>query len=571
MRASQAAITTLKETPAEAEIISHQLMLRAGMLRKLASGLYTWSPVGFRVLKKVEQIIREEMDRAGALEMLMPAVQPAELWQESGRWEQYGAELLRVQDRHARDFCIGPTHEEVITDFARRELKSYRQLPVCYYQIQTKFRDEIRPRFGVMRAREFIMKDAYSYHLTDTSLRETYQTMFDAYSRILERMGLHYRAVEADTGAIGGSHSHEFHVLADSGEDAIAYADNGDYAANVEMAPTFPSDQPRPQPSQTLTPIATPETKTIEAVSAFLNIEPAQTAKTLLVKGETHPAVALVMRGDHKLNEVKVGKHPLVAEPVTLVEPETVSALLDCPVGFVGPQGLAEKDIPVIADYAAAELADFVCGANKTDTHLQGVNWGRDLPEPQTADLREVNPGDPAPENQGKLAICRGIEVGHVFELGDKYTRAMDCHVLDEHGKPHTPLMGCYGVGVSRIVAAAIEQNFDDRGIIWPEPIAPYSVVIVPIAANKNAAVAEKAEQIYQDLSTRGVDVILDDRGLRPGVAFADWELLGIPRRVVVSPKAMEAGTLEVRARRNENAEQIKPEQLLAWLGIESA
>ena len=543
-------------------------MLRAGMLRKLASGLYTWSPVGFRVLKKVEQIIREEMDRAGALEMLMPAVQPAELWQESGRWEQYGDELLRVRDRHQREFCIGPTHEEVITDFARRELKSYRQLPICYYQIQTKFRDEIRPRFGVMRAREFIMKDAYSYHLTDTSLRETYQAMFDAYCRILDRMGLTYRAVEADTGAIGGSYSHEFHVLADSGEDAIAYAENGDYAANVEMAPTFPSQQPRPQPSQELTPVATPNTKTIEAVSAFLNIQPAQTAKTLLVKGETHPVVALVIRGDHKFNEVKVGKHPLVAEPVTFLEPEKISSLLDCPVGFVGPRGLAEKDIPVIADYAAAELSDFVCGANQIDTHLQGVNWGRDLPEPQTADLREVVAGDPAPNGQGKLAICRGIEVGHVFELGDKYTRAMDCHVLDEHGKPHTPLMGCYGVGVSRIVAAAIEQNFDDRGIIWPEPIAPYSVVIVPIAANKNPNVADEAEKIYQDLKARGVDVILDDRGLRPGVAFADWELLGIPNRVVVSPKGLKAGTLEVRKRRAEHAEQIPPEQLNAWLGL---
>lgn len=568
MRASQAAIHTLKETPAEAEIISHQLMLRAGMIRKLASGLYSWSPIGFRVLKKVEQIIREEMDRAGALEMLMPAVQPAELWQESGRWSEYGAELLRLQDRHQRDFCIGPTHEEVITDFARRELKSYRQLPVCYYQIQTKFRDEIRPRFGVMRAREFIMKDAYSYHLDGDSLRQTYQAMFDAYERILTRIGLTFRAVEADSGAIGGNYSHEFHVLADSGEDAIAYTEQGDYAANVEMAPTFPPQSPRPEPSQTLETIATPDTRTIDQVSEFLAVPPKQTLKTLLVKGTETDLVALVLRGDHSINEIKATKHPAVAEPITLADPDTIEDVLGCQVGFIGPQGLADKGIPVIADFAAAALSDFVCGANQNDTHLKGVNWGRDLPEPTQADLREAMAGDPAPNNQGTLSICRGIEVGHVFELGDKYTQAMDCHVLDEHGKPHVPLMGCYGVGVSRIVAAAIEQNHDDQGIIWPGAIAPYSVVIVPIAANKNAAVAEQAEQIYQDLLAKGVDVILDDRGMRPGVAFADWELLGIPRRVVVSPKALEKGELEVRARDAESAEQITPEQLTDWLGL---
>ncbi|MDG4867351.1 proline--tRNA ligase [Guyparkeria sp. 1SP6A2] len=563
MRASQFAITTMKETPAEAEIVSHQLMLRAGMLKKLASGLYTWSPLGLRVLRRVEGIIREEMDAAGGLELLMPAVQPAELWEESGRWQQYGPELLRMTDRHGRDFCFGPTHEEVITDYARRELKSYRQLPVNFYQIQTKFRDEIRPRFGVMRAREFIMKDAYSFHADGDSLKQTYQVMYAAYGRILDRMGLAWRAVVADTGSIGGNASHEFHVLADSGEDEIAYAVNGDYAANVEMAPTFPADAPRPAPGAQRAEVATPDARRIEEVATQLGVPAHQTVKTLLVVGTEAPAVALVVRGDHSLNEIKATKHPAVADPLTFVDEAKVPALTGASVGSIGPVDL---EIPVVADHAATQLADFVCGANRDGYHLTGVNWGRDLPEPQTADLREVIAGDPAPANQGELAICRGIEVGHVFQLGDKYSQAMGCEVLGEDGKPLTPLMGCYGVGVSRIVAAAIEQNNDERGIIWPTPIAPFSIAIVPIGANKNAAVSEKADELYAQLRRRGVEVILDDRGMRPGAAFADWELIGVPLRVVISPRGLESGQLEVRRRDAAESEDIPADTLFDWV-----
>ncbi len=563
MRASQFAINTMKETPAEAEIASHQLMLRAGMLKRLASGLYTWSPLGLRVLRRVEAIIRQEMDAAGALEVLMPAVQPAELWEESGRWQQYGPELLRLTDRHGREFCFGPTHEEVITDYARRELKSYRQLPVCFYQIQTKFRDEIRPRFGVMRAREFIMKDAYSFHADSRSLGETYEIMYSAYGRILDRMGLAWRAVVADTGSIGGNASHEFHVLADSGEDEIAYATNGDYAANVEMAPTFPADAPPPSPGETMTEVATPGARSIEEVAMQLAISPERTVKTLLVVGTEAPAVALIIRGDHTLNEIKAAKHPAIADPLTFVDEKRAPEITGAPVGSIGPVGL---DIPVIADYAAAALSDFVCGANRDGHHLTGVNWGRDLPEPDSADLREVVEGDPAPGGQGTLAICRGIEVGHVFQLGDKYSQAMNCEVLGEDGKPLVPLMGCYGVGVSRIVAAAIEQNFDDRGIIWPQPIAPFTLAIVPIGANKDATVMEKAEALHDDLRARGIDVILDDRGLRPGAAFADWELIGVPLRVVVSPRGLEAGQYEVRRRDAAESEDVPAEGLLDWI-----
>ncbi len=568
MRASQFAINTMKETPAEAEIVSHQLMLRAGMIRKLASGLYTWSPLGLKVLRRVEAIVREEMDAAGALELLMPAVQPAELWEESGRWQQYGPELLRLADRHGRDFCFGPTHEEVITDYARRELKSYRQLPVNFYQIQTKFRDEIRPRFGVMRAREFVMKDAYSFHADAKSLEQTYQLMYTAYSRILERLGLAWRAVVADTGSIGGNASHEFHVLADSGEDAIAYAVEGDYAANVEMAPTFPVDDPRPEPAETMTEVATPNARTIEEVAATLDLPAARTVKTLLVAGTETPAVALVLRGDHALNEIKATKHPAIAEPLAFIDEAEAPGLTGASVGSIGPVGL---DIPVIVDFAAAALADFACGANRNGYHLTGVNWGRDLPEPETADLRDAVAGDPAPNGQGKLDICRGIEVGHVFQLGDKYSRAMNCEVLGEDGKPITPLMGCYGIGVSRIVAAAIEQNNDERGIRWPLPIAPFTVAIVPIGANKDENVMARAEAIHGDLRARGIEVILDDRGLRPGAAFADWELIGIPLRVVVSPRGLAAGQIEVRRRDAEASEDIAADDLFDWIDAQLA
>jgi len=567
MLASQFAINTMKETPAEAEIVSHQLMLRAGMLKKLASGLYTWSPLGLKVLRRVETIVREEMDAAGALELLMPAVQPAELWEESGRWQQYGPELLRLTDRHGRDFCFGPTHEEVITDYARRELKSYRQLPVNFYQIQTKFRDEIRPRFGVMRAREFVMKDAYSFHADAESLSQTYELMYTAYSRILERMGLAWRAVVADTGSIGGNASHEFHVLADSGEDAIAYAVDGDYAANVEMAPTFPASEPRPEPTEAMSEVATPKARTIADVAAALDVPAARTVKTLLVKGSESPAVALVLRGDHALNEIKAIKHPAIAEPLAFVDEDEAARLTGASVGSIGPVGL---DIPVIADHAAAALSDFVCGANRDGYHLSGVNWGRDLPEPEATDLRDAIAGDPAPDNQGKLDICRGIEVGHVFQLGDKYSRAMNCEVLGEDGKPITPLMGCYGIGVSRIVAAAIEQNFDERGIRWPQPIAPFTVAIVPIGANKDEAVMERARQIHADLRARGIEVILDDRGMRPGAAFADWELIGIPLRVVVSPRGLAAGQLEVRRRDAAESEDIPADGLNDWIDAQT-
>ncbi|MFO7808915.1 proline--tRNA ligase [Guyparkeria sp.] len=568
MRASHFAINTMKETPAEAEIVSHQLMLRAGMLKKLASGLYTWSPLGLKVLRRVEAIVREEMDGAGALELLMPAVQPAELWEESGRWQQYGPELLRLTDRHGRDFCFGPTHEEVITDYARRELKSYRQLPVNFYQIQTKFRDEIRPRFGVMRSREFVMKDAYSFHADAESLGQTYQLMYTAYSRILDRLGLAWRAVVADTGSIGGNASHEFHVLADSGEDAIAYAVNGDYAANVEMAPTFPVNQPRPEPGETLAEVATPNARTIEDVAIALTLPASRTVKTLLVTGTESPAVALVLRGDHSLNEIKATKHPAIAEPLTFADEAEAPKLTGAAVGSIGPVGL---DIPVIADHAAAALSDFACGANKNGYHLTGVNWARDLPEPETADLRDAVAGDPAPDNQGRLDICRGIEVGHVFQLGDKYSQAMNCEVLGENGKPITPLMGCYGIGVSRIVAAAIEQNHDERGIRWPQPIAPFTVVIVPIGANKDASVMECAESLYADLRARGIETILDDRGMRPGAAFADWELIGIPLRVVVSPRGLAAGQFEVRRRDAEANEDIAADGLFDWLDAQLA
>jgi prolyl-tRNA synthetase len=546
MRLSKLPLTTFKETPAEAEIISHQLMLRASLIRRLASGLFTWLPIGLRVLRKVENIIREEMDRAGAFELLMPTVQPAELWRETGRWDRYGNLLLRMRDRHDREFCLGPTHEEVITDIARRELKSYRQLPVNYYQIQTKFRDEIRPRFGVMRAREFIMKDAYSFHIDQASLDETYQRMADAYSRIFTRLGLHFRPVEADSGEIGGARSQEFHVLADSGEDAIAYCEASGFAANVELAPALAPTEPRPPATTDLATVQTPSIRTIDDVAAFLSIEPTQCLKTLIVVGETDDLVALVVRGDHELNALKAEKLSGIAAPLQMATPEQIEAAVGCPPGFIGPLGLT---IPVYADHSAAHAADFVCGANQIDAHLSGVNWGRDLPEPEAVDIRNVVSGDPSP-NGGTLAIARGVEVGHIFQLGDKYSRSMNANVLDNNGREVSMLMGCYGIGVTRIVAAAIEQNHDENGIAWPEPMSPFDVTILLLNPKKSPAVSEAAEALLLELEASAIDVLLDDRDARPGVKFADADLLGIPHRIVIGERGLREGNIEYKHRK---------------------
>ena len=547
MRASQILIATLKETPADAEVISHQLMLRAGLIRRLASGLYTWLPMGLKVLRKVEAIVREEMVRAGAQELLMPAVQPAELWQESKRWEKYGPELLRMTDRHQREFCYGPTHEEVITDLVRQEIRSYKQLPITFYQIQTKFRDEIRPRFGVMRAREFLMKDAYSFHLNHESLQQTYDDMFTAYNRIFDRIGLNFRPVQADTGSIGGEQSHEFHVLASSGEDDIAFSDKSDYAANVELAEALAPAGVRPAPSAEMTTVDTPKQHTIEEVCQFLSISADTCLKTLLVEGtEEGSVVALVLRGDHELNEIKAEKHPAVAEPLTFATPEQVLTHCGANIGSIGPVGLT---IPVIVDRAAAHVADFVCGGNEDKKHLIGVNWERDLAEPETADLRNVVVGDASPDGQGTLDIARGIEVGHIFQLGDNYSKKLNANVLAETGKSQILTMGCYGIGVSRVVAATIEQNHDDRGIVWPLAIAPYQVVLVPMNAHKSIRVREAAEEIYKQLLDAGVDVLIDDRGLRPGVSFADMELMGIPHRLVLGERGLDAGMIEYKRR----------------------
>jgi len=555
MRTSQTLISTLKETPSDAEIVSHRLMLRAGMIKKLASGLYTWMPMGLKVLRKVEHIAREEMNAAGAIELSMPVVQPAELWQESGRWAQYGPELLRMHDRHNRDFCLGPTHEEVITDIARNELASYKQLPINFYQIQTKFRDEIRPRFGVMRAREFIMKDAYSFHIDQASLEETYWVMHRAYCNIFDRLGLHYRPVEADTGSIGGSHSHEFHVLADSGEDAIAFSNGSDFAANVELAEAVAPAAQRPAPTQTLAEIETPNTKTIEELATNHGIAATQSVKTLFVAGEDEGTwVALVLRGDHRLNEIKAEKHPLVRSPLVMAEEKDVQALCGAGFGSLGPVGL---NVPVIADRSAAVMADFVCGANKTGIHYTGVNWDRDAQISDVADLREVVEGDLSPDGKGTIEIKRGIEVGHIFQLGRKYSEAMNAQVLDANGKSQTMSMGCYGIGISRIVAAAIEQNYDDKGIIWPDAMAPYQVAIVPLNMQKSQAVAEAAEALYQALIDAGVDALLDDRNERPGIKFADMELIGIPHRLVIGDRSLEQGVIEYKHRCAETTEEI--------------
>ena len=562
MRFSEFSLTTLKEVPAEAEIVSHQLMLRAGLIRRLASGLFTWMPLGLRILRKVEAVVREEMDRAGALELLMPAVQPAELWQESGRWDKYGPLLLRMQDRHHRDYCFGPTHEEVITDVARKELRSYKQLPVNFYQIQTKFRDEIRPRFGVMRSREFIMKDAYSFDIDEAGLEASYQKMHAAYTAIFERLGLTFRVVDADSGEIGGSKSQEFHVLADSGEDAIAYCDDDNYAANIESAATLPPDGERASATEALTKVKTPGARSIDALCDSLAVTPQQTLKTLIVEGVEGP-IALALRGDHELNAVKAQKIPGVASPLTMADAESIRKVTGCEPGFAGPVGL---DIPVFYDHATANMVDFVCGANESDTHYTGTNIGRDIEAVPTVDIRNVVSGDPTPGGNGTLSITRGIEVGHIFQLGDKYSRAMNANVQDSDGKDSVMSMGCYGIGITRIVGAAIEQNHDDNGIIWPAPLAPFDVVLVPINMHRSETVREAAEALYEELQNAGLDVLFDDRNTRPGVMFADAELIGVPHRLVISERGLKANELEYRHRRDEESRNLNREVALNLL-----
>ncbi len=555
MRISQFLLTTLREAPADAEIVSHRLMLRAGMIRQIASGIYTWLPLGLRVLRKVEDIVREEMDRAGAQELLMSGVQPAELWQESGRWDQYGPELLRLEDRHKREFCLGPTHEEIITDLVRREIRSYKQLPANFYQIQTKFRDEIRPRFGIMRAREFLMKDAYSFHLTEASLQETYNQMYATYARIFDRFGLKYRAVMADTGNIGGSASHEFHVLADSGEDVIVYTENGSYAANMEMAEAPIPKAKAEAPTQELQTVDTPGQHSIEDVCKFLKIKPAQCLKTLVVKGVNDTLVALVLRGDHELNRVKAEKLEAVATPLTFASNEEIMKLTSCGVGSLGPVKL---DMTLIADHSALVMSDFTCGANSDGKHLTGVNWSRDLPLPQAADIRNIVEGEPAPDGSGPVKLARGIEVGHIFQLGKKYSEAMKATCLDENGNSVILTMGCYGIGVSRIVAAAIEQNHDDRGIIWPVNIAPFQVSLIPINMYKSERLRTAVTKLYDELTDAGIEILLDDRRERPGVMFADAELIGIPYRLTFSEKGLDSGTIEYKARTDPDNTDIK-------------
>lgn len=560
MRASQLHLATLKETPADAEVVSHQLMLRAGMIRKLASGLYTWLPLGLRTLRKVERIVREEMDRAGAQELLMPSIQPGELWQESGRWEQYGPELLRVKDRHHRDFCVGPTHEEVITDLVRRELNSYKQLPVTFYQVQTKFRDEIRPRFGVMRGREFIMKDAYSFHLDQTSLEATYQTMFEAYSRIFTRLGLNFRPVIADTGSIGGEASHEFHVLAQSGEDAIVFSTESDYAANMEKAEALAPSTERAAPTKEMVQVDTPNSRTIEELVSNHNVPVTSTVKTLLVHGVEGGLVALLVRGDHELNEIKAAHLSEVADPLVMASDDEVRDAVGAGFGSLGPVGLK---LPIIADRSVAVMSDFAAGANVDGKHLFGINWERDLPLPKVADIRNVVEGDASPDGKGTLSIARGIEVGHIFQLGDKYSKALNATVLNDQGQASIMTMGCYGIGISRVVAAAIEQNNDASGIIWPEALAPFTVAIVPMNAHRSERVREASEALYQQLIAAGFDVLLDDRDLRPGNKFADLELVGIPHRIVVGDRGLDQGALEYKGRRDE-APTMVPEQDIA-------
>ena len=564
MRASQLQISTLKETPADAEIVSHQLMLRAGMIRRLTSGLYTWLPVGVRTLRKVERIVREEMDRAGAQEVLMPAVQPAELWQESGRWDEYGPELLRLKDRHQRDYCVGPTHEEVITDLVRREISSYKQLPTNFYQIQTKFRDEIRPRFGVMRSREFIMKDAYSFDSDEAGLKASYQRMYDAYVRIFTRLGLDFRPVLADNGSIGGTGSHEFHVLADSGEDAVVFSTGSDYAANIEKAEALPpKGAERAAPKETMRQVPTPGVRTIAALVEGFDLPIEKTVKTLIVHAADGGLIALMVRGDHQLNEIKAENLDAVAAPLTMASEEEIRAAIGAGPGSLGPVNLP---LPLIIDHSVALMSDFGAGANIDDHHLFGINWERDLPLPQVADLRNVVEGDPSPDGQGTLSITRGIEVGHVFQLGQKYSKAMNATVLDDNGQPTTVWMGCYGIGITRVVAAAIEQNHDAGGIIWPDAIAPFQLAIVPMNAHKSDRVRETADKLYQELTDAGIDVLLDDRDLRPGVKFADQELMGIPHRLVIGDRGLDKGELEYKGRRDSEVTMVALDELRAFL-----
>ena len=564
MRLSQFHLATVKEVPADAEIVSHRLMLRAGMIRKLAAGLYTWSPLGLRVMRKVEAVVREEMDRAGAIEILMPTIQPKELWEESGRWEKFGDQLLKIKDRKEQEFCYAPTAEEVITDFARNELKSYKQLPVNFYQIQTKFRDEIRPRFGVMRAREFLMKDAYSFHLSQESLAETYEAMYQAYSRIFTRLGLKFRAVQADTGAIGGNASHEFQVLADSGEDAIVFSDGSDYAANIEKAEALAPAISRPAPTAALQRVDTPRVRTVDDVVAHFGITADRVLKTVLVRGKDG-LVALCLRGDHEINEVKASKLAELPDESVLASEEEILAATGTRPGFIGPVGLPDS-IPVIVDRSAAVLADFVCGGNANDTHYTGANWDRDARITRVEDIRQVVAGDPSPDGHGTLHMARGIEVGHVFQLGKKYAEALEATVLDDQGKKQVMSMGCYGIGVSRIVAAAIEQRHDDAGIIWPEPMAPWRVAVCVINPKNSPDVDAAAESLYNELVARRIETVWDDRGLRPGAMFADMELLGIPHRVVVSERGLTAGTLEYRARDAAESRAITRDELFELL-----
>ncbi len=563
METAQRLLATQRQIPADAETVSHQLMLRAGLIRQLASGVYTWLPTGLKVLRKVEKIVREEMDAASAQELLMPGVQPAELWQETGRWDQFGPELLRFTDRHDRGFCLGPTHEEVITDLVRGEIRSYKQLPAIFYQIQTKFRDEIRPRFGVMRAREFIMKDAYSFHLDEQSLQETYKVMYRTYENIFDRLGLEYRAVVADSGNIGGDTSHEFHVLAESGEDQIVFTENGKFAANIEMVATQPPSDNRPSPKATMEKIATPGQHSISEVSAFFNVAEEKTLKTLIVHGEDDSLIGLVLRGDHELNKVKAERLDKVRTPLKFASAELISKKLKCDIGSIGPVDL---NIPVYGDSSTSVMSDFICGANENDFHYKGVNWDRDLPEPEFVDLRNIAEGETAPEENGPISIARGIEVGHIFQLGTKYSNSMKVSCLDENGKSITLIMGCYGIGVSRIVAAAIEQNHDDRGIIWPESIAPYDLAIVPINMHKSKRLTDSVMALYQQAKAEGFDVLLDNRKERPGVMFADMELLGIPHRIVLSDKALDAGTVEYKGRRDDESIDIPRDDILSYI-----
>ena len=563
MRISKLFIPTLREAPADAEIISHQLMLRAGLVRQTAAGIYSWLPLGLRVLRKIENIVRQEMDRAGALEVSMPSVQPAELWQESGRWDQYGPELLRIRDRHRREFCLGPTHEEIITDLIRDEIRSYKQLPANFYQIQTKFRDEVRPRFGIMRAREFLMKDAYSFHLDEACLQRTYEQMYQTYVRIFERLGLEFRAVLADSGSIGGNTSHEFHVLAESGEDRIAFSSEGDFAANVELVAAPSEHTERPAAAEQMSCVDTPGSHSIEQVSEFFHVSPGQCAKTLIVEGVDDSLVALVLRGDHELNAVKAGKLSQVAKPFRFAGDQRIRAVLGCDPGSIGP---VDAGITVIADHSASVLGDFVCGANSDGKHLRGVNWGRDLPEPEVVDLRNVGEGEPSPDGAGVLKIRRGIEVGHIFKLGDKYTQAMKVGCLNEAGQSVTLTMGCYGIGVSRLVAAAIEQNNDENGIIWPQSIAPFQVALAPINMHKSQRLREAVDELYAQLGERGIDVLLYDRPGRAGVMFKDLDLIGIPHRLVLGDRGLDKATIEYKGRRDTESRELPLDEAVSFI-----